>query len=134
MWWPAPTTPADNAKVKLGLYECLDQLEWHRNFRFFCLHQNGSWANSPVYQSPFLLSVQATPTIGAVVMSREGSVTSLSWLASLKGFVAEGTTNLVLSNWQTITNQPIQIGGQMVLSNSWTDSNRFFRLRASNLP
>ena len=62
-------------------------------------------------------------------MSLKGGVTSLSWPASLRGFVAEGTTNLASSNWQTINNQPIQIGNQIVLSNSWTDSGRFFRLR-----
>ena len=62
-------------------------------------------------------------------MRQEASVTSLSWPASLTGFVAESTTNLAPSNWQTITNQPIQIGNQIVLSNSWTDSDRFFRLR-----
>ena len=33
------------------------------------------------------------------------------------------------SNWQTITNQPIQVGNQFVLSNRWTDSKRFFRLQ-----
>jgi hypothetical protein len=43
--------------------------------------------------------------------------------------VAESTTNLAPSNWQTITNQPIQSGNQMVISNSWTNSERFFRLR-----
>ena len=62
-------------------------------------------------------------------MSLQGGVTSLSWPASLTGFMAESTTNLAPSNWQTITNQPIQIGNQIVVSNSWTDSERFFRLR-----
>ena len=125
----APTTPADNAKVSWAYTSAWTNWSGAGILGSLASTLNGSWANLPVYDSPYLLSVQATPTIGALAMSQEAGVTSLSWAASLTGFVAEGATSLVSSNWQSITNQPIQIGGQMVLSNSWTDSNRFFRLR-----
>jgi len=125
----APTTPADNAKVSWAYTSAWDNWSGAGILGYLASTSLGYWENLPIYRNPFLLSVQATPTIGAVAMSREGSVTPLSWPASLTGFVAESTTNLAPSNWQTITNQPIQIGDQMVLSNTWTDSNRFFRLR-----
>lgn len=125
----APTTPADNAKVSWAYTSAWTNWSGAGILDSFASTGNGSWANSPVYQSPFLLSLEATPIIGAVAMSLKGGVTSLSWPASLTGFVAEGTTNLVSSNWQTITNQPIQVGSQIVVSNSWTNSERFFRLR-----
>jgi hypothetical protein len=125
----APTTPADNAKVSWAYTSAWTNWSGTGILGAFASTANGNWANLPVYQSPFLLSVQATPTIGALAMSQKARVTSLSWPASLAGFVAESTTNLAPSNWQTITNQPIQVGNQIVLSNSWTDSNRFFRLR-----
>ncbi len=125
----APTTPADNAKVSWAYTSAWTNWSGTGILDSFASTQTGSWANLPVYQYPFLLSLDATPIIGAVAMSLKGGVTSLSWPASLRGFVAEGTTNIALSNWQTITNQPIQIGNQIVLSNSWTDSDRFFRLR-----
>ncbi len=125
----APTTPADNAKVSWAYTSAWTNWSGTGILDSFASTQTGSWANLPVYQSPFLLSFEATPIIGAVGMSLKGGATSLSWPASLRGFLAEGTTNLASSNWQTITNQPIQIGNQIVLSNSWTDSGRFFRLR-----
>ena len=125
----APTTPADNAKVSWAYTSAWTNWSGTGILGSFASTGNGSWANQPVYQSPFLLSLEATPTIGALAISQQAGVTSLSWPASLTGFVPESTTNLAPSNWQTITNQPIQIGAQTVLSNTWTDSNRFFRLR-----
>src|SRR5579859_6391654 len=125
----APTTPADNAKVEWAYTSAWTNWSGTGILDSLASTATGSWSTLPVYQSPYLLSLEATPTMGAVAMSRQGGVTSLSWPASLTGFVAEGTTNPAPSNWQTITNQPIQVGGQMVLSNTWTDSNRFFRLR-----
>jgi hypothetical protein len=124
-----PTTPADNAKVSWAYTGAWTNWSGTGILDSFASTANGSWANLPVYQSPFLLSLEATPTIGAVAMSLQGGVTSLSWPASLTGFVVESTTNVAPSNWQIITNQPIQIGNQIVISNSWTDSERFFRLR-----
>ena len=124
-----PTTPADNAKVSWAYTSAWENWSGTGILDSFASTANGSWANLPVYQEPFKLSVQATPIIGALGMSLKGGVTSLSWPASLTGFVAETTTNLAPSNWQSVTNQSIQIGDQMVLSNTWIDSNRFFRLR-----
>src|SRR5262249_1368441 len=115
----APTTPADNAKVSWAYTDAWTNWSGTGILGPFASTLKGYWQNSPVYEfpSPFLLSVQATPTIGTLAMSQKASVTSLSWPATLKGFVAEGTTNLAPSNWQTITNQPIQVGNQIVLSN-----------------
>lgn len=125
----APKTPADNAKVSWAYTSAWANWSGAGILGYFADTSGGSWANSPVFNDPFLLSVQATPTIGAVALRQGGSGTSLSWPASLKGFVAESTTNLAASNWQTITNPPTQIGGQTVVSNTWTDANRFFRMR-----
>ncbi len=107
----APTTPADNAKVSWAYTSAWTNWSGTGILDSFASTHTGSWANLPVYQYPFLLSLDATPIIGAVAMSLKGGVTSLSWPASLKGFVAEGTTNIALSNWQTITNQPISVCG-----------------------
>ena len=125
----APTTPADNAKVSWAYTSAWTNWSGAGILGSLASTLNGSWASLPVYDSPYLLSVQATPTIGALAMSHEAGVTSLSWSTTLRGFVAETTTNLAPSSWQTITNQSIQVGNQIVLSNSWTDSNRFLRLR-----
>lgn len=124
-----PTTAADNAKINWAWTSAWNNWSGAGILGYYADTSSGSWGSTPVYQGPYLLSVQATPTVGAVAMRQAAGVTSLSWPASLTGFVAESTTNLGPSNWQTITNQPIQTGNQMVLTNTWSDSNRFFRLR-----
>src|SRR6266849_4960830 len=78
-----PTTPADNAKVSWAYTSAWDNWSGAGILGYLASTSLGYWENLPIYRNPFLLSVQATPTIGAVAMSREGSVTPLSWPASL---------------------------------------------------
>ncbi len=125
----APKTPADNAVVDWAYTTNWDTWTGTGILGAYADTFTGSWTNYPVFDYPFQLSVQATPTVGTVAISRQGGVTSLSWPSTLNGFTAESTTNLASSNWQTITNQPVQIADEDVLTNSWNDPQRFFRLR-----
>jgi hypothetical protein len=125
----APTTPADNAAVDWAYTTNWDDWTGTGILDSYATTFTGSWTNSPVYDYPFQLSVQATPTAGTIAVSRRSGVTSLSWPATLDGFVVESATNLASTNWQTLTNAPGQVSGKDTITNSWSDPEKFFRLR-----
>ena len=52
----------------------------------------------------------------------------LSWPA-VAGALLETTTALTSPTWQTVSNTPALSGDRYVLTNSWSDPQRFFRLK-----
>lgn len=58
------------------------------------------------------------------------SVTLLTWPSTAGGYVVETTPTLVSPSWETVSNAPVLSSGRYVLTNSWNDPSRFFRLRA----
>jgi hypothetical protein len=58
-----------------------------------------------------------------------GNVTLLSWPSTAGGYVLESTPSLASPLWEAATNAPVISAGRYVLTNSWSDQSRFFRLR-----
>jgi hypothetical protein len=54
----------------------------------------------------------------------------LTWPTTAAGYVIESTPSLTSSVWETATNVPAISGSSYILTNSWTDQTRFFRLRS----
>jgi hypothetical protein len=65
----------------------------------------------------------------ALAISVTGSVTVLSWPATAAGYAVESTPSLASASWEAATNAPVIAADRYVLTNSWTDQSRFFRLR-----
>ena len=59
-----------------------------------------------------------------------GSTSLLSWSLTAGGYVVETTPRLDLPAWEALTNAPAISADRYVLTNSWSDQTRFFRLRA----
>jgi hypothetical protein len=58
-----------------------------------------------------------------------GNGTLLAWPLTAAGYVVEMTTTLSPPAWEPVTNAPIISADLYVLTNSWNDKVRFFRLR-----
>jgi hypothetical protein len=58
-----------------------------------------------------------------------GNATLLSWSLTAGGYVIETTPTLASPTWETVTNAPVISADRYVLTNSWSDQSRFFRLR-----
>ena len=58
-----------------------------------------------------------------------GSMTLLSWPLTAGGYVLESTPTLTSPTWEAATNAPVISAGSYVLTNTWSDQARFFRLR-----
>ena len=59
-----------------------------------------------------------------------GNATLLSWPLTAGGYGVETTPTLTTPAWETVTNAPVISADRYVLTNSWSDEVRFFRLRA----
>jgi len=62
-------------------------------------------------------------------ISTSGSVNLLSWPLTAGGYVVETTPSLTSPTWEIATNAPVISADLYVLTNSWSDQSRFFRLR-----
>ncbi len=62
-------------------------------------------------------------------VTQSNGVISVSWPDAANGFQLESATNLIFNSWTTVSNTPAIISGQFVVTNSWVDPIRFFRLR-----
>jgi hypothetical protein len=63
-------------------------------------------------------------------ISTSGNVSLLSWPSTAGGYVIETTPSLTSPTWEIATNAPVISADRYVLTNSWSDQSRFFRLRA----
>ncbi|HMP81769.1 MAG TPA: hypothetical protein PKA41_03570, partial [Verrucomicrobiota bacterium] len=58
-----------------------------------------------------------------------GNGTLLSWPLTAGGYVVETTPTLTMPVWEIVTNAPVISADSYILTNSWSDEVRFFRLR-----
>jgi hypothetical protein len=70
----------------------------------------------------------APPTLS---LAQTNGVTMLFWPNTVNGYALESATDSTLSSWSTVTNVPALFGGQFMVTNTWTDQVRFFRLRGN---
>jgi hypothetical protein len=63
-------------------------------------------------------------------IARSGNATLLRWPSTAGGYLVETTPALTSSTWESVSNAPAISGDRYVLTNSWSDQTRFFRLRA----
>jgi pimeloyl-ACP methyl ester carboxylesterase len=61
-----------------------------------------------------------------LTITKSGNGISISWPSNVVGYSVQTTTNL--TNWETVTNAPSIIGNNYVITNTWPDQIRFFRL------
>ncbi len=64
-----------------------------------------------------------------LAIAQTGNVTLLAWPGTAGGYEVATTTNLTSPDWETVTNAPAIVGNYYVLTNSWADQTRFFRLQ-----
>ncbi len=69
----------------------------------------------------------ATPRLE---IARSGGTTLLSWPSTAGGYVVETTPTLASPTWESVSNAPAISADRYVLTNSWSEPSRFFRLRA----
>jgi hypothetical protein len=69
----------------------------------------------------------AAPRLEIVV---SGNATLLCWPVAAGGYVVETTPTLTTPVWETVTITPVISADRYMLTNSWGDEARFFRLRA----
>jgi hypothetical protein len=62
-------------------------------------------------------------------ISLNSNVALLSWPATAGGYALESSASLKSPTWEAATNAPVIAADRYVLTNSWTDQTRFFRLR-----
>lgn len=63
-------------------------------------------------------------------IARSGNATLLSWPSTAGGYIVETTPSLTSPSWESVSNAPAISADRYVLTNSWSESARFFRLRA----
>ena len=62
-------------------------------------------------------------------ISVSGNVTLLSWPLTAGGYVVETSPTLAPPAWEAVSNAPAISADRYILTNSWSDQSRFFRLR-----
>ena len=62
-------------------------------------------------------------------IARIGGTTLLSWPSTAGGYVVETTPSLTSPTWECVSNAPAISADRYVLTNSWSEPSRFFRLR-----
>jgi hypothetical protein len=87
----------------------------------------GSSANATLVIENIRFYSLAGPRL-EIQVSENGTV--LSWPLSASGYVLETTPTLTTPTWEVVTNAPTILVDRYVLTNSWSDEVRFFRLRA----
>jgi hypothetical protein len=126
----APTSPGDSGRVS---WAYANTTNWIGSGMLDSLADTipGNWENFTITNLPQQMRLQATPIPARIGISMQGSVTTLSWPSVLNGYVVDGATNLSPALWQALTN-PVGTGtGTNTLTNHWTATPHFFRLRQS---
>ena len=76
----------------------------------------------------YLDMVGPDPT--ALTIKKVNNSVVLGWYVGLNNFQLEANTNLLSpTGWQAVTNNPVVVGNQWVVTNSATAGSRFYRLR-----
>jgi hypothetical protein len=64
-----------------------------------------------------------------LAIAQTANGTLLAWHGTASGYQIGTTTNLSISDWELVTNVPAISGDNYVITNSWPDPMRFFRLQ-----
>jgi hypothetical protein len=76
------------------------------------------------------VSVLLNETFPVLKISNLSDQIILAWPVSATGFVLEATSDLIATNtWEAVTDSPLVIGSQQVVTNSIGPENKFYRLR-----
>jgi hypothetical protein len=126
----APTSPGDSGRVS---WAYASSTNWIGSGMLDNLADTipGNWENVTITNLPQQMRLQATPIPARIGISQQGSVTTLSWPSALNGYVVDGVTNLSPALWQVLTNPVVIVTGTNTLTNHWTATPHFFRLRQS---
>jgi hypothetical protein len=76
-------------------------------------------------------SAQTTFTTGGPLLSgsKQGTNMVFKWPTNALGFSLQWVTNLGLANWSNATPSPLIVSGQYTVTNSMTNTFRFYRLK-----
>jgi hypothetical protein len=81
--------------------------------------------------SPFTLTVAAPPTPPTLRIELMTGKTLVSWPSSNgPNWTLLGNANLAFSDWTTVPNSPVLVGGRYWITNLLTDPAKYFRLRS----
>ncbi|HKI68153.1 MAG TPA: choice-of-anchor R domain-containing protein, partial [Verrucomicrobiae bacterium] len=124
----SPATGADNARVT---WAYTDSTNWtgFGMFGSYADTSSGSWLNGPPLNYPQQMRLEVTPMAPLLGISFQNRAALLSWPSILNGYMLEITTNLASPAWQIITNEPVSVAGDNVVTNSENGPMQFFRLR-----
>jgi hypothetical protein len=71
-------------------------------------------------------SPQGPPLLRA---TRVGNAVTISWPANTVGFVLQSANSLSSANWSDVTNNVTVVGLDNTLTDPWSNTNKFFRMR-----
>jgi hypothetical protein len=78
-----------------------------------------------------ILAIDATPIVGPTLdITTSGMDVILSWPESAGNFALQSTLDLTTTNWAVISNIPVVIGQNFVVTNAISDSAQYFRLQS----
>jgi hypothetical protein len=64
-----------------------------------------------------------------LAITQIGNGISLAWPSTAGGYAVVTTTNLATLDWVIVTNVPVILGNNYVITNTWPDQMRLFRLQ-----
>ena len=89
---------------------------------------DGSGSLTESVRNAFLTPLVATPPLLNIQLSVNTNVL-LSWATNFTGFTLESTTNLNTNVWSTVSPDPVVSGTNNVVTNDFSGTARFYRLR-----
>jgi hypothetical protein len=92
---------------------------------FWTIQQYASAADTWSTQVTELQLSEILPTL-QVKLTANNAV--LSWPATATGFSLQSTTTLGSGNWVGVTNVPVNVGGQLTVTNSTVGATKAYRL------
>jgi hypothetical protein len=102
------------------------QLAFHAVYVNYYGSTDPGWYVDNVQVYPYTLS--AFPPCMIINPSGTNIIMTWTWLASYTGFTLQSTTNLVSTNWSTVSSVPVVVNGQNTVTNPISGAQNFYRL------
>jgi len=121
--FPPPAQPGNsNAPAALSVFQNTDP---NGNWNLFVVDDSEGSAGS--ISNGWSLNITTTP-VSLQIQPADSSHVVISWPSAITNATLQSTTNLVPANWQDISNSPVNLAGQLVVTNL-TSGRQFYRLK-----
>jgi hypothetical protein len=125
MWFADQPSGTNDVFAQLGLSSLPDGA-YSMDVYPWLIDDNWTNNNGATSYSLNILTALAPPVLQITPL---GNQAQLSWPTNAAGFLLQSTTNFIPPvSWATVTNLPVVIGDQMVVTNTMANGSQFFRL------